>query len=40
MLVEYEKDIGYYYLPQSISYTRKKFYVIKNYLLVEYYIII
>ena len=27
MLVEYEKDIGYYYLPQSISYTRKKFYV-------------
>ena len=27
MLVEYEKDIGYYYLPQSITQRRKKFYV-------------
>ena len=27
MLVEYEKDIGYYYLPQSITSRRKKFYI-------------
>lgn len=27
MLVEYEKDIGYYYLPTSITNRRKKFYI-------------
>ena len=39
MLVEFEKDINYYYLPSSISNVRKKFYVKELSCILHYYCI-
>jgi hypothetical protein len=39
MLVEYEKDINYFYLPTSISYTRKKFYIKELSFILHYHCI-